>query len=125
MAVGIKNARRAFTLVELLVVISIIGMLVALLLPAVQQAREAGRSNTCRNNLRNCTLAVLNFEAAKRQYPGWRQPMAVTLPGDNVATPIPVSWVVVVLPYLERNDLYRLWRDPHAAAAIITWPPLV
>jgi prepilin-type N-terminal cleavage/methylation domain-containing protein/prepilin-type processing-associated H-X9-DG protein len=124
MAVGIKNARRAFTLVELLVVISIIGMLMALLLPAVQQAREAGRSNTCRNNLRNCTLAVLNFSEASRKYPGFRQPLEVTLPGGGSQIEIPVGWVVKVLPYLERRDIYAVWRDPQgAAAANIAWPP--
>ena len=53
---------RGFTLVELLVVITIIGMLVSLLLPAIQSAREAGRKNTCMNNMRNCGLALIQVE---------------------------------------------------------------
>ena len=63
--VGIMRKTRAFTLIELLVVISIIGMLMALLLPAVQSARESGRSNTCRNNLRNLAIGVTQFELRK------------------------------------------------------------
>jgi type II secretory pathway pseudopilin PulG len=110
--------------VELLVVISIIGMLMALLLPAVQQAREAGRTNTCRNYLNNISLAVLNFESAKRQYPGFREPMEVTFTAGSATTDIPVSWIVVIFPYLERNDIYNLYRSPQqAAAAGMGWPP--
>jgi prepilin-type N-terminal cleavage/methylation domain-containing protein len=62
-------ARRGFTLVELLVVIAIIGVLVALLLPAVQAARESARRNQCANNLKQIGLAALNYESAKRRFP--------------------------------------------------------
>jgi prepilin-type processing-associated H-X9-DG protein len=116
-----------FTLVDLLVSISVIGMLLALLMPAVQQARESGRTNTCRNNLKNCTLAVAQFAEARTTYPGFRAPLEVSLPnagGPAISVEVPVGWVVQILPYLERTDLYQLWRNSdQAIVAGIDWPP--
>jgi prepilin-type N-terminal cleavage/methylation domain-containing protein len=89
---------RAFTLVELLVVIAIIGVLVALLLPAVQAAREAARRMSCQNNLKNIGLACLNYETAKNVLP----------PGSTNVTETTkngLSWCVHVLPYVEQGAL--------------------
>ena len=66
-----RNERRGFTLVELLVVITIIGMLMGLLLPAVQAAREAGRRNTCSSNQHNLGLALMSYQSAKQSLPGF------------------------------------------------------
>ena len=66
----VRKKRTAFTLVELLVVIAIIGILVGLLLPAVQMAREAGRRAACTNNLKQLATAVINFEGRKSRFPG-------------------------------------------------------
>ncbi len=93
--------RKAFTLVELLVVITIIGMLMALLMPAVQAAREAGRRAICVNNQKQLSLAALNFESSRRYFPGWRN----SLSGNNA------SWVVMLFPYMERNDLWNNWME--------------
>jgi prepilin-type N-terminal cleavage/methylation domain-containing protein/prepilin-type processing-associated H-X9-DG protein len=84
------RSRSGFTLVELLVVIAIIGILVALLLPAIQAAREAARRTQCINNLKQQSLAILNFESANRYLPPGG-PTCVDLP-DN-GSPMPSWWV--------------------------------
>jgi prepilin-type N-terminal cleavage/methylation domain-containing protein/prepilin-type processing-associated H-X9-DG protein len=106
--------RRAFTLVELLVVIAIIGVLVALLLPAIQAAREAARRTQCSNNLKNIGLSFLNYESSTKEFPTGGA-------GDNdrlecyaergkpwVGKKQGMSWAYQLLPYLEQGALHDI-----------------
>jgi prepilin-type N-terminal cleavage/methylation domain-containing protein len=98
-AVPFRIARRGFTLVELLVVIAIIGMLVALLLPAVQAAREAARKTQCLNNLKQLGIAAQNYhDSQKHLMPGARSCCWG-------------SWQIFILPYLEQSQLEALFDD--------------
>ncbi len=99
------KSNQAFTLVELLVVIAIIGILVALLLPAVQAAREAARRLSCTNNLTQLSIAVHGYEAAFRVYP----PGTIDESGPivNVAQGYHHNWLGKLLPYIEENNTYR------------------
>src|SRR5262245_39074525 len=106
---GQSQLRPAFTLVELLVVVSIIGILVAILLPAVQMARESSRASACRNNLRQVGIALWNYETAHRHFvkgAGSRY--------DRLLSPVAMfglSWWADTLPHLEgRNVADRLDR---------------
>jgi prepilin-type N-terminal cleavage/methylation domain-containing protein len=111
-----KFRKRGFTLVELLVVIAIIGVLVALLLPAIQAAREAARRNSCLNNMKQIGLGLVNFEGARGGFP-----LASTAPWitggrvgmTNNRTVVPptngdgYSWLVQILPFMEQTAIYN------------------
>jgi prepilin-type N-terminal cleavage/methylation domain-containing protein/prepilin-type processing-associated H-X9-DG protein len=100
-----RRLSRGFTLVELLVVIAIIGILIALLLPAVQAAREAARRTGCQNNLAQLALATQSYEAAYGYLPpGVRDPAAG--PIQSVAKGFHHSWLLELLPYIEQRNTY-------------------
>ena len=115
-----RRTPRAFTLVELLVVIAIIGVLVALLLPAVQAAREAARRMNCQSNMKNMALACLNYESARKELPASSESLTFSsrtnkwlydpygdqkdANGESVNKQL--SWAVQILPYMELQSLY-------------------
>ncbi len=113
------TVRRGFTLVELLVVIAIIGVLVALLLPAVQAAREAARRAHCINNLKQTGLALANYETTHKEYPPGR--LGCDFAGTEDCAGIPdrlrtdASGFVLILPYLEQQALHDVL-DPGGEA---------
>ncbi len=108
------SRRLGFTLVELLVVIAIIGILVALLLPAVQAAREAARRSSCLNNMRQVGLALMNYESTKGKLPeGATQRTGVS------TNPTQFSWVTLIMPYIEEASVFAQadWTIPLAERA--------
>lgn len=103
-----KSPRHGFTLVELLVVIAIIGVLVALLLPAVQAAREAARRMACRNHFKQIGLALHTYHDSQKSFP----PFLVGRVGDDrrlADIHKGANWLVLMLPYLEQGTIYDQW----------------
>ena len=106
---AVRAARAGFTLVELLVVVAIIGVLVALLLPAVQAAREAARRSSCGNNLKQLGLALQNYHDARKIFP-----MAVVSTNANLyngapGTNLGPTWIMAILPFVEGSNVISLY----------------
>ena len=93
-----RFSRAAFTLVELLVVIAIIGILIALLLPAIQAARESARRAQCKNNLRQIGLALVNYATAQKTFPPGAQ--------QGCYQCEPWAWSALILPYMSESKIY-------------------
>ena len=138
-----RSARRGFTLVELLVVIAIIGVLVALLLPAVQAAREAARRTHCGNNLKNLGLAFHNYNDTFKQFPYAAvahpfdafAPTATATFRDTPGSAVPAApgwgttWGIALLPFVEQQPRYELWNNglgygSNANQRVVTGTPL-
>jgi prepilin-type N-terminal cleavage/methylation domain-containing protein len=113
-----KPGRRGFTLVELLVVIAIIGTLVALLIPAVQAARESARQSTCTSNMKDIALAMKNYalDAKSGSFPGWAD--ETTVMGPNANYTLAITWAARMLPELDQQATWEQLRsnqvDPFA-----------
>ncbi|QDT15468.1 DUF1559 domain-containing protein [Alienimonas californiensis] len=116
-----------FTLIELLVVIAIIAILVSLLLPAVQQAREAARRSTCQNNLKNLGLALHNYHSTYKTFPIWR---GGTQDGNsNNSNQGNLSPLVSLLPYMDQTALWNQISKPlslnvNGSTRSTPWPPM-
>lgn len=126
-----RHPARGFTLVELLVVIAIIGILVALLLPAIQAAREAARRIQCKDNLKNLGLACLNFENTLKIFPtggatwgsrieDYLDPPPPATGGKPLETAkLGLGWGYQILPYLEEGALYSITTGPELREVVV------
>ena len=115
-------AKRAFTLVELLVVIAIIGILIGLLLPAIQAAREAGRRMQCGNNLKQLGLGCLHHESTYGWYPtgGWAWYWAGD-PDRGAGRDQPGGWTYTVLPFIECKGLHDMGTGQSQAQKMVAF----
>src|SRR5688500_1895627 len=115
----LQESPRGFTLVELLVVIAIIGVLVALLLPAVQAAREAARRSQCTNNIKQLALACMGYHDSNHVFPPaltyseaaltakGNTPTANGMPNVSSNSSHGPNWAIMILPFIEQQSLYR------------------
>ena len=122
-----SRQKTGFTLVELLVVITIIGILMGLLLPAVSMVRESGRRTQCANNTRQLALAINTFHTSRERYPGWREWTAKwNLKSTSVPAGAnkPISWMTVLLPYMDQETVSKKWENPRVAVSSQLIPPI-
>ena len=125
------QTRHAFTLVELLVAISIIGTLMSLLLPAVQNARESGRRISCTNNLGQLAKAFISYDGQHRVLPGWRNTHPAMRSGLRSSNPAfatvldanTPSWPIPLMPFLERLDIQKAWESVTQSQPVPTEAP--
>src|SRR5262245_14329123 len=106
--------KKGFTLVELLVVIAIIGVLVAILLPAIQAAREAARRTQCVNNVKQLALVLQNHHDTKKTFPAsatWPSGKVIV---SDMQTNMGANWLVHVLPYMEQSNVLDLYDKKRA-----------
>jgi prepilin-type N-terminal cleavage/methylation domain-containing protein len=122
-SIPVKRAVAGFTLVELLVVIAIIGMLMALLLPAVQQAKETARRAVCLNNEKQFVTAMQNYDTSKNgELPGYVNAIAKGASGASDVHGRMATWVIMLFPYMERADLWAQWNDASVSNAVLPAP---
>jgi prepilin-type N-terminal cleavage/methylation domain-containing protein len=114
-----RRMKGGFTLVELLVVIAIIGTLIGLLLPAVNAARESARNNSCKNNIRQLTTALINLDSNGRSMPGYVNELPDTGSAKdangNYTVARRASWIVMLFPYMEQQALWEQWSSNFAS----------
>jgi prepilin-type N-terminal cleavage/methylation domain-containing protein/prepilin-type processing-associated H-X9-DG protein len=114
-----QRQHNGFTLVELLVVISIIAILVGLLLPAIAMVRESARRSTCNNNIGQLAKATMNFESRKQRYPGYRERFA-RVPGTSFPAGANKqgTWMTAIMSDLDQRPAYKLWNNPQLPLVI-------
>lgn len=103
------SKRSGFTLVELLVVITIIGMLMALLLPAVGAATESARSLKCKNRMKQLAMATASYESRFQKLPGYTT--GVEIESNSGHRERPISWIVEIMSDMERSDIADMWKN--------------